>query len=192
MKNNLIHKMNSGTPCETGNKSPQRILVLGSSGSGKSTFSVQLGKAAGLPVIHLDQLFWRPGWESVSNEEFDALLDQELEKECWIMDGNYGRTMQRRIDRCDTILYFDLPRRVCLLSVLKRIWTHHGTTRPDMGDDCPERFDWAFIKWIWTFNKKHRQTYLTILKSQTEKNVYVIKSRKELPALLEELSRRRR
>ncbi len=161
----------------------QRILLIGCGGSGKSTLARQLGQATGLPVVHLDQLFWRPGWQSVSKEEFDALLAAELAKDCWIIDGNFDRTIPMRLERCDTVIYLDLPRLTCLMGVIRRVITSYGRTRPDMGEGCPERFDLSFLKWVWNFNRDKRGKYLSLLEG-CGKDVFRIRSRRELPALI--------
>lgn len=167
----------------------KRIILIGCGGSGKSTLARQLGEATGIPVVHLDQLLWRPGWQKVDRETFDALLARELAKPEWIMDGNFDRTIPLRLERCDAVIFLDLPRLVCLLSVIKRVLLSYGRTRPDMGEGCPERFDLSFLKWIWNFNKEKQQKYLSLLNA-SGKTVYRIRSRRELPALIERLSAR--
>ena len=165
----------------------QRILLIGCGGSGKSTLARRLGEATGLPVVHLDQLYWKPGWQPVSREEFDSLLTRELEKPAWIMDGNFNRTIPMRLERCEAVIYLDLPRLVCLMSVIRRVLSNLGRTRPDMGEGCPERFDFSFLKWVWNFNREKREKYLSLL-NNCGKTVYRIRSRKELPALIRKLS----
>src|SRR5690349_18913828 len=98
----------------------KRVVVIGSGGSGKSTFSRELGRATGIPVIHLDREFWRPGWEETPKDEWNALVAELLAGESWIMDGNFGGTREMRMQAADTIIFLDLPRRVCLYRILKR------------------------------------------------------------------------
>ena len=135
----------------------ERILIIGCGGAGKSTLAQQLGKKLNLPVVHLDKLFWKPGWVESSQEEMDEKIRQELEKPKWIMDGNFNRTIPERMKYCDTVIYLDFSRTACWLGVLKRILTTYGKVRPDMGEGCPERFDLDFLKWVWNFNKKNRE-----------------------------------
>ena len=104
----------------------ERILIIGCSGSGKSTLARALGKKLQLPVIHLDQLWWREGWENVTKEEFDQALEQELAKSRWIIDGNYSRTMEHRLEKCDTILYLDFKPLECLLGMCQRVLGNYG------------------------------------------------------------------
>lgn len=157
----------------------RRVLVIGCGGSGKSTFSRILSEKINLPVVHLDKLFWKEGWINISKDEFDNLLKEELKKEKWIIDGNYDRTLKERLKRCDTVIYLDYPRRTCLLGVVKRVISSYGKTRPDMAGGCPERFDLEFMKWIWNFNKEHRDKFYKMLKEEKNKDIYIFKNRKE-------------
>jgi adenylate kinase family enzyme len=166
----------------------RRILLVGCSGSGKSTLARQIGQKLDLPVIHLDKLFWRDNWQSVSNEEFDSLLDTELNKECWIMDGNYTRTLSTRLATCDTVIYLDFPRYICLWNVMGRIIRNYGRTRPDVGGHNPERFDFEFIKWVWNFNRTHRQKYHTLLNDMPDKTTLILHNRKECQGFISYLS----
>lgn len=166
----------------------KRIIIIGCGGAGKSTLARQLGEKLGLPVVHLDKLFWKPGWVQVSLEEFDDLHRMELAKDRWIMDGNFNRTMPERIARCDTIIYLDFSRFACLRGVLKRVLTTYGTVRPDMGEGCPERIDWEFLKWVWNFNKNKRQRYYQLLNEVTHAETIVLKNRRAVMRFLDGLS----
>lgn len=165
----------------------ERVVIIGCGGAGKSTLARALGEKTGLPVVHLDKLFWRPGWEHVSREEFDGLHRQALAKDQWIMDGNFDRTMEERIPRCDTVIYLDFSRWACLRGVCKRIFTTYGTVRPDMGEGCPERFDWEFLKWVWTFNDKHRQKNYRLIERVDHAEVIILKNRREVQRFIENL-----
>ena len=162
----------------------QRIIIIGCGGSGKSTHARKLGAQLNIPVVHLDKLWWRPGWNHITREEFGELLEEELAKDTWIMDGNFDYTMARRMECCDTVIYLDFNRIACVLGVLKRIWTTRGTVRPDMGEGCPERFDWEFLRWVWNFNKNKRQKIYSLLEN-TDAQVYILKSRRQVDRFLE-------
>ena len=97
----------------------ERILIIGCSGSGKSRLARILGKELGLPVVHLDQLWWQADWQNVTVEEFDSRLAMALSMDRWIIDGNYSRTMEARLSRCDTVIYLDFSRCVCLLGMFQ-------------------------------------------------------------------------
>ena len=164
-----------------------RILIIGCPGSGKSTLARALGEKLDLTVVHLDRLWWTAGWQNVAREEFDARLDRALSLEQWIIDGNYSRTMEARLAKCDTIIYLDFNRWTCLWGMCQRVLGSYGKVRPDMADGCPERFDWEFVKWIWNFNKQNRvRNYTWIAKSKHAKAI-VLKSRKEVKAFLQTL-----
>ena len=165
----------------------ERIMIIGCGGSGKSTLAQQLGKITGLPVVHLDQLFWTPGWVSVSKEEFDRRHREALARERWIMDGNFDRTIPERIARCDTVVYLDFSRLACLMGVAKRILTTYGKVRPDMGQGCPERFDWEFLQWVWNFNKNKRERNYRLLKDAQGIQVIILKNRRQVRRFLNEI-----
>lgn len=162
----------------------ERIMIIGCGGAGKSTLARQLGEKLEIPVVHLDKLFWRPGWNHVTREEFDASVREEMKKEKWIIDGNYNRTVPERLEHCDTVIYLDFSRLACLLGVAKRIITTYGTVRPDMGEDCPERIDWEFLGWVWNFNRKNRAKYHDMLENARGKQVFILKNRREVKGYL--------
>jgi len=133
----------------------QRALVIGCSGAGKSTFARTLGKLSGLPVIHIDQLFWQPNWVQVPHDVYLARLDEAVSGERWIIDGNNPSTLDRRIPRADTIIWLHRSRAVCYWRIMQRVIGSYGRVRPDMAPGCPERFDWQFMKYIWRFPRDY-------------------------------------
>ena len=166
----------------------ERIIIIGCGGSGKSTLARQLGEKLNLPVIHLDQIWWAPGnWQHLEREEFDRRLMQELEKPRWIMDGNFNRTIEARLEQCDTVIYLDMNRLVCLKSWLGRVIQNWGHARPDMAEGCKEWIDPDFAVWIWNFNKNNRNRYYELLEQQAEKKVLIFKNRRQVAKFLESL-----
>ena len=165
----------------------KRVVIIGCGGAGKSTLAQELGKRTGLPVIHLDSIFWLPGWVEMNRDEFDRKIRAEMAKEAWIIDGNYNRTMPERIAHCDTIIYLDFPRIVCLYGIFKRLLTNIGKTRPDMGEGCPERIDWEFLKWVWNLNKKNRERNYKLLNEATHAETIVLKNRRAVKKFLKSL-----
>jgi len=165
----------------------ERIIVIGCPGSGKTTLSKQLANKLGLPLTHLDVLHWRDGWQTIPKDEFDRLLTDELVKPNWIIDGNYNRTIPLRLQYCDTVIWLDYPRITCMLGVLKRYFKNRGKSRPDMGGNCPEKLDLEFLKFVWRFNKTHRQRYKEMLDNADEVKVIVLKNRKKTKRFLEEI-----
>jgi len=162
----------------------ERIMIIGCGGSGKSTLARQLGEKTGLPVVHLDKLFWQPGWEHISREEFDLLHREEVMGDRWIIDGNFDRTMAERIRYCDTVVYLDFSRFACLMGVVKRIITTYGKVRPDMGAGCPERIDWEFLKWVWNFNRNKREKNYRLLNETEGIEKIVLKNRRQVRKFL--------
>lgn len=131
--------------------SPERILVLGPCGAGKSTLAVSLGRIHDLPVIHLDQEYWRPGWREPAPEAWAAQVETLIARPRWIMDGNYGGTLARRLERTQLAVNLDYPRRVFFPRMVWRSLSQLGRTRPDMAPGCAERLDWEFIRYTWRY-----------------------------------------
>lgn len=163
-------------------------MIIGCGGAGKSTLARQLGEITGLPVVHLDQIWWAPGnWQHISREEFDRQLAAEVEKDAWILDGNFNRTIELRLDRCDTVIYLDYPRLVCMKNWLLRVIRNRGKAREDMAPGCVEWFDPEMAGWIWKFNKQNRKRYYALLSQQQNKTVIILKSRRQARRFLEQL-----
>jgi len=134
----------------------QRILIIGIPGAGKSTFSRALAARTRLPLIHLDKEFWRPDWVQTPRPEWRAKVAALAARERWIMDGNYDSSLDLRLPRADTVVWFDYPMLRCLRRAMWRAVTGYRCVRPDMGEGCPERFDLEFLRYIWTFNARER------------------------------------
>jgi len=142
----------------------QRVLVIGSGGAGKSAFACRLAEKTGLPLVHLDQLYWRPGWTEPSPDAWEALVRRRVAEPRWIMDGNYGGTLEQRLAACDTAIFLDLPRSVCVWRVIqRRIW-FHGRSRPDMTAGCPEQLSLKYLWWILTYPERRRPGIIRRLK----------------------------
>ncbi|MEX0838897.1 MAG: topology modulation protein [Parvibaculum sp.] len=133
----------------------QRILVIGCSGGGKSTLARRLGEKLALPVVHLDVLFWKPGWVESSYDEFRPKVAAAVAEDRWVIDGSFSRTFDIRLPRADTIVWVDQPRRVCLWRAFRRTMTLFGRTRADLAPGCPEKIDPAFYRFIWNFKRTH-------------------------------------
>ena len=166
----------------------KRVLVIGKSGSGKTTFSKRLSELTSLPLVHLDGVYWYGEWQHLSREEFDRALQTELHKEEWILDGNFNRTIPERLKYCDTVFFFDVSTALCLWSVTKRVLQNSGKSRSDMGGNCPERlFDkrkFELYRAILNFNKNNQRRYYEMLSEASKVNVVVFKSRKQADAYL--------
>lgn len=165
-----------------------RVMIIGCGGAGKSTLARKLGEKTGLPVVHLDQLWWAPGnWQHIEKSEFDERLAVEMAKPRWILDGNFNRTVEARLEACDTVIYLDYPRLVCLKNWLGRVIQNWGRHRPDMTEGCNEWIDPDFVKWVWNFNKNNRKRYYELLSGAQGKNVVILKSRRQTERFLDTL-----
>ena len=132
----------------------QRVVILGCAGAGKSTFARALGAKLGLPVVHLDVLFWEPGWKEPQNDAFRAKVAAAIAGDAWVTDGNYvGRTFDLRLPRADAVIFIHQPRWLCVFRILWRWLTNFGGTRADLAEGCPENFDWPFFLWTWNFER---------------------------------------
>jgi adenylate kinase family enzyme len=168
----------------------KRVLIIGGNGSGKTTFAKSFAAKVNLPLVHLDSLYWRDGWQHVSESEFDELLQKELDKPEWILDGNMRRTLAHRLKYCDTVIYFDFSRIVCVWGAVRRVILNYGRSRPDMGGYCPERFEWKFIKSIWTSDREVRNKYYALLDAAKDVEVIVLKNRSEVRRYLNSLQKK--
>lgn len=152
----------------------KKIIVIGCPGSGKSTFSRALNEKIGIPLYHLDLMFWNADKTTVEKCVFLARLRDVLNKEEWIIDGNYASTMEERIIMCDTVIFLDYPLETCLLGVKER----QGQVRSDMPWIETEE-DAEFIDFINNFNLQQRPQILALLEKYSEKNVIIFGSREE-------------
>jgi adenylate kinase family enzyme len=163
----------------------KRILIIGSCGAGKSTFARRLSEVTGLEVIHLDKLYWKPNWVETDKKEWRKTVERAMQGEEWIIDGNYGGTMEMRLEKCDTVIFLDLPRTTCVYRVLKRVAFYKKGSRPDMADGCDEKFNWEFVKWTWNYPKRSKPKVEALLKRfEKEKTVIRLASKREIENFL--------
>ena len=165
----------------------KKVLIIGCPGSGKTTLAKALSEKTGLPLIHLDKIQWTGDWECIRGEDFDRILIEKMQAPEWIIDGNYNRTIPMRLKECDTVIYLDYPTRVSFCGALKRVISNYGKVRDDMGGNCRERFDPTFLWFIMTFNMKNRRRYHKLLDSAEDKNIIILRSRKEADKFMQKL-----
>ena len=122
-----------------------------------------MGEVLGLPVIHLDAHFWRPGWTEPTFEEWVEQLRVLLQRDRWVMDGSFTKTLAMRMGAADTVVFLDTSRWRCLVRAIRRVLRYHGKTRPDLAPGCPEQFDWKFLMWIWIYRKRNRAQILELM-----------------------------
>lgn len=153
----------------------KKVIVIGSPGAGKSTFSRRLRDKTGLPLFYLDMLWHKPDKTNVSRKEFDEKLKEILQQESWIIDGNYLRTLRPRLEACDTVFFLDYPLEVCLEGVKSRI----GKEREDMPWQETE-FDEEFRRYIIDFPKDQLpEMYQILEKYAGKRDIVTFHSREE-------------
>ena len=171
----------------------RRVLVIGSGGAGKSTVARQIGERTGLPVVHLDALYWRPGWVPTPPPAWRQAVQALVAGDAWVMDGNYGGTLDVRLAACDTVVFLDLPRTLCVARVLRRRVLYAGRSRPDVAPGCPERLTWEFLRWVWSYPRRRRPAVLRRLAAvSTDRTVVVLRSRQAVEGFLSGLPGARR
>jgi adenylate kinase family enzyme len=142
----------------------KKVLVIGSGGAGKSTFATRLGELLGIEVIHLDQFYWRPGWVETPKSEWLETVERLVRKDSWIIDGNYSGSLETRLAACDTVIFLDIARSVCVWRLLKRVVRYRKKNRPDMAEGCEERFNLEFVRWVWNYSSRTKPKVLVRLK----------------------------
>lgn len=152
-----------------------RIILLGCPGSGKSTFARRLHELTGLPLIHLDKVWWKEDRTHISREEFDRRLESLMQEDAWILDGNYNRTNELRIQACDTVFFLDFPEDVCMQGIVNRV----GQRRSDI-PFVEEQLDPELVKLVQNYKTDNRPRVYSLLKKYPEKNAIIFKSREQL------------
>lgn len=160
----------------------RRVLVIGSPGSGKSTFARGLHRLTDLPLVHLDMLYWRADKTNLTREEFSAVLERELAQDRWIIDGNYSFTMERRLKRADAVFFFDLPVEKCLDGIKKR----RNQPRPDMPWVETEE-DAEFTAFVQSFPTERKPRILALLAKHPQIPVVTFHSHGEADAYLHQI-----
>jgi adenylate kinase family enzyme len=167
----------------------RRVAIIGNGGSGKTTLALELGRLLGLPVVHLDRVYWRPGWVGRPTHEWREAHRDALAGEAWIADGNYGSTMEERLAAADTIVFLDVNPALCVWRVAARSVRMHGRTRPDLAPGCVERFRPRATLEFWWYVARYRRTrrtgVLDRIRSHGEgKRVEVLRSRRDVRRFL--------
>ena len=157
----------------------KKVIVIGCPGSGKSTISRELHNKTGIPLYHLDMMYWNADKTTVEKSVFLERLSVVLEKDEWIIDGNYGSTMELRMAKCDTVIFLDYPLEVCLGGIKER----HGKPRSDMPWIETEE-DAEFIEFIKSYNEQQKPKVLELLKKYSDKNIIILESREQADAFV--------
>ena len=157
----------------------KKVIVIGCPGSGKSTVSRALHNKTGIPLYHLDMMYWNADKTTVEKNVFLERLSAVLEQDEWIIDGNYGSTMELRMAACDTVIFLDYPLDICLDGIRER----RGKPRSDMPWIETEE-DAEFIEFIKSYNEQQKPKVLELLEKYSDKNIVILGSREQADAFL--------
>ncbi len=168
-------------------KRADRILVIGCSGGGKSTLSQIVAARFGLTYISIDRdILWLPGWAMRSKQEQRAITAARIAEERWIMDGTSPSSFDIRLPRTDIVIWVSMPRLLCLWGVTTRWLRWIGRTRPEMAPGCPEKIDWEFLRYVWTFDDRYAPIVeASIVQNGPEVPVFRLNSRRHMRRLLD-------
>ena len=159
-----------------------KILILGCPGSGKSTFARALAARTGLPLVHLDNVWWRADGTHITRDEFDLALSELLRGEQWIMDGDYSRTYEVRVRAADTVIFLDYPEEVCMAGIIARV----GQKRPDI-PWTESALDPELVALVQNYARDDRPQVLSLLQKYPDKQALIFTSRQEADRWLTQL-----
>ena len=156
-----------------------RISIIGGSGCGKSILANILSKKLDIPVTHLDGINYSANWIKIDENKRDEAIILKTNGDKWIIDGNYSRTLKKRLDRADLIIWLDYSSFAHIKGILKRITKNYNKERPDI-PGCKERINFKFLKYVVTYNKKKRPKLLEFLKDIPNEKIIIFKKQKDL------------
>lgn len=174
-----METLNNGEKIYYINIPKNRISIIGGSGSGKSTLATILSKELNIPAIHLDAINYNANWVEIDKNERDSLIESKAKEEKWIIDGNYNKTLKERLDRADLIIWLDYSSFAHLKGVLKRIIKNYNKEKAEL-PGCKERFNFTFIKYVISYNKKKRPEVKKLLSEYSSSKILIFKSQKNL------------
>lgn len=165
-----------------------RVMIVGQPGAGKSWLAKQIGARTGLPVMHMDTIFFKEGWTLRERSERIEMARQVEAGDAWIFEGGMPATYDNRLDRADTLIVLEFPLLLRMWRVFWRTVKYYGRTRPDVPEGCPERFNYGFWKWIWDTRKSARIRNRQLIETAgPEKHVFVLRNRREMARFLQGL-----
>ena len=160
-----------------------KIIVLGCSGSGKSTFAKRLHACTGLPLIHLDNIWWKPDRTHISRDEFDQQLTVLLQGGKWIIDGDYSRTYEARFRACDTIIFLDYSEKECMNGIMDRV----GKSRTDI-PWVERQIDPELVELVRHYSRDNRPILYSLMEKYPEKQALIFKTRAQADEWLEKIN----
>ncbi len=162
----------------------KRVMIVGQPGGGKSWLAREIGLRTGLPVFHMDLIHWKPGWVMRDDAERLAMATEVELREAWVFEGGFSTTYAHRLSRADTLIVLDTPFLRRVWRVFTRTLKQMGRSRPDLPEDCPERFDTEFWTYIWRTRHSARAKNLALIDKAGGKKVYLLRSRRDVRRFL--------
>lgn len=170
----------------------ERIVILGPAGAGKTELARTISRRTGLPVVHLDVLFWREGWKPAPHEEARRALAAAVARDSWILDGNFldEADVDERFARADTVVFLDMRRATCFWRLTKRLLRDRRRARSDLPEGATEGFDPPLLRWVWTYRKTDRPRVLELIRRLDERvRVHHLRSRSDVRRFVDALPR---
>ena len=164
-----------------------KIAIIGSPGAGKSTLAQQLGESLDIETIHLDCYFWQPDWREKPRETRIEILKELVRKERWIIEGTYLGSSEPRLNAADTIIFLDIPLWLCLYRIIQRYNKYRGQSRPDLPEGCTDKLTLLYMLKVLAFPFRGRRTTKQKLRSYKAKQIFWLRSRKEIKDFLAQL-----
>ncbi|MCX6819671.1 MAG: AAA family ATPase [Candidatus Adlerbacteria bacterium] len=164
-----------------------KIVLIGCPGAGKTTLARKLGAKLNIPVHHLDKYFWKENWTPTPQAEFRKIQDELMKEDRWIVDGNFTKSIDNRVTKADTVVFFDFPKTTLVWRYLKRFVQDFNKVRPDMGGDNKASFNptiiWNHITFVLKFPRN--EVYTTLKEHAQDKNVVILRNTKEVATFLD-------
>jgi adenylate kinase family enzyme len=177
-------KATAKSSCAPHNGAVQRVVIVGPGGAGKSTLARRLAARSGLPLIHLDEHFWHPGWIETPRDTWRMRQRELFAGDAWIADGNYSATLDERLPRADTVIFLDFPVWRTIPRALRRSIGQRGTAVQAEG--CPERVDVQFLRWIANYRRRSRPVVLAaIAEHAPQARVHVLRNPRAVDAFVD-------
>lgn len=162
-----------------------KILILGNSGSGKSTLTTKLALKFQIDYLHLDTIIYKNDWKNPEYHEAQNQIEKFLEKDSWIIDGNFFSVALNRFEKCDMVYFLDINRFTCLFSVIRRYFKYKGKHRDSRSDNCDEKITKDYLKWVFKdFYKTSRKKIYEFINTHPEKKIYIFKNRRQIKKYL--------
>jgi adenylate kinase family enzyme len=182
-----VLRQETAVPCTPAQPLLKKIVIIGSSGAGKTTLAKELGSILKIKVFHLDRLFWQRGWTGKTRETRIDILQEIVREKQWIIDGNYFSSSELHLDAADIIIFLDISPLMCLLHVMKRHREYRRRSRRDIPQGCTDRLTWLRILKVLTFPLHGQRTIMQKLRNYKSKQIVWLCSAKEVEDFLAQL-----